>query len=141
MLWLTCFRRFRLVPSFSLSFLLVTMTSRKKKVIRKVKTPRVNPIETIVNPIPTKKGCPNFFEVPIRRYKRATLGPEYERSKIHEAYLERLRNSILSRIVLGWLSLALMRRVCLLRLGASPFTKMHSMQVYDSLFILSLQIS
>lgn len=45
-----------------------------------------------MNPILTKEGCPTPFEVPVKKLRKASLGPELERSEIHEADLDRLRS-------------------------------------------------
>lgn len=62
---------------------------------------KVDPIVTLVDPIPTEEGCPDPPEVLIKRYRRVFLGPEMGRSKIYEVDLERLGVCILFCMTLG----------------------------------------
>lgn len=56
-------------------FPLVAMASKKKRVVRKMKTSIVNPIETIVSPVSTEKEQTIPSDIPIRHHRRASLGP------------------------------------------------------------------
>lgn len=67
------------------------MAPKEKIVIRKVKTPRINPIRTIMSLVPIKEGHPAPSSAPIKGHRRASLGPEQKRSEIKEAILRRLR--------------------------------------------------
>lgn len=67
------------------------MSPREKKAIRKVKVPRVESSDPLVNPVPIEEGCLVPSKVPVKQHRRASLGPELERFEIQEANLERLR--------------------------------------------------
>lgn len=71
------------------------MAPREKKAVRKVKIARANPSETVVDTSLVEEGHPAPSTAPsttIKCHRMASLGPELERSEIHEIDLNRLRS-------------------------------------------------